>query len=59
MVRSIDVQTGQETTRDYTAEELEATQAMAQAAAMSQTDIDPVTKLRQFLAANPDVAAIL
>jgi len=56
-VREINLQTGEETVRPYTAEELAAIAAAPPPPAPPAQD--PVAKLQAFLAANPDVAALL
>jgi hypothetical protein len=52
-----DATTGETTSVPFTPEEAAA--YMARAAAEQAAAVDPVDKLKAFLAANPDVAAIL
>lgn len=60
----VNCETGEQAIVDLTPEEIE--QALAQKAAwdaeqaqIQQTAINPVDKLKAFLAANPDVAALM
>jgi len=60
----VNVMTGEQTVIDLTPEEIE--QALAQQAAweaeqaqIQAQEVNPVDKLKAFLAANPDVAALM
>ena len=53
----INVQTGERTEREMTPEEV--TSLPAPQPQVEQPALDPVEKLRTFLTANPDVAALL
>lgn len=53
----VNVQTGERTEREMTAEEIAALPPPQQV--VITTPIDPVEKLKQFLTANPDVAALI
>jgi len=60
----VNVMTGEQTVVDLTPEEIAAAQAQkaawdAEQAQIQQTAINPVDKLKAFLAANPDVAALM
>jgi len=59
-VREINLQTGEETVRPYTSEELAAIAASPPPPPPPPpAPADPVDKLKAFLTANPDVAALL
>lgn len=53
----VNVQTGEQIEREMTAEEIAALPAPAPE--VQAPAIDPVDKLKAFLAANPDVAALI
>lgn len=60
----VNCETGEQTLVDLTPEEIAAAQAQKAAwdseqAQIQQTAINPVDKLKAFLAANPDVAALM
>ena len=60
----VNVMTGEQTVVDLTPEEIAAAQAQkaawdAEQAQIQQTAINPADKLKAFLAANPDVAALM
>ena len=58
----VNVQTGEQTVVPLTADEIaesEARTAAEIAAKSAEVTVDPVAKLRNFLSANPDVAALL
>lgn len=54
----VNVQTGTQTEREMTPEEIAAIPT-PEPLATAPLQVDPVDKLRDFLAANPDVAALL
>lgn len=58
-VREINITTGEATERECTQEELDAIQAAQAEIPPEQPAVDPLDKLKSFLAANPDVAALL
>ena len=55
----IDVQTGEITEREMTAEEITALPVAADPAPEPAPEISPVEKLQAFLQANPDVATLI
>ena len=52
-----DANTGKVTSRPFTAKEIKEHEAMV--AKLEAQQVDPVEKLKSFLAANPDVANLL
>lgn len=54
----VNVQTNERTEREMTPDEVAAYASM-EAETVPPTVVDPVDKLKSFLAANPDVAALL
>jgi hypothetical protein len=55
----VNLQTGEQVEREMTAEEIAALPKLEEVEAEAPAPVDPVQKLRTFLAANPDVAALL
>ena len=53
----VNVLTGEQVEREMTAEEIAALPVYVEAEPVAP--VDPVAKLKDFLAANPDVAALL